>query len=100
MLVLGWVVRIVLLLLVLRLVIRFVAGIVQGYSGIEVGRGGSGASRVSRGGAVHLVKDPVCGTYVVPAKALTSHAAGVTHHFCSEACRDTFERSRRASRTA
>jgi YHS domain-containing protein len=36
---------------------------------------------------VPLVKDPVCGTYVVREKALTASAGGHTIWFCSERCR-------------
>jgi YHS domain-containing protein len=37
--------------------------------------------------AGHLVKDPVCGTYVPEATAL-KHGE---HSFCSEACRQKFQ---------
>jgi YHS domain-containing protein len=38
----------------------------------------------------HLFRDPVCGTFVPGSGALTASSAGVTHHFCSVACRDKF----------
>jgi YHS domain-containing protein len=41
--------------------------------------------------AAHLVKDPVCGTYVPEANAI--QAGG--QFFCSELCRKKFERSSR-----
>lgn len=55
-----------------------------------------------RGGdrAVPLVRDPVCGTYVVKAKALTSHAGGETHYFCSEDCREQWLRRTAGRETA
>ena len=37
--------------------------------------------------AVKLVRDPVCGIYVVPGKALTAGSGPATHYFCSEKCR-------------
>jgi YHS domain-containing protein len=37
--------------------------------------------------AVRLVRDPVCGVFVVPGKALTSGSGGSTQYFCSEKCR-------------
>jgi YHS domain-containing protein len=40
------------------------------------------------------VKDPVCGMEIDPkAAAGTSKYEGVTYHFCSAACRKTFDRS-------
>ena len=45
-----------------------------------------------------LVKDPVCGTYIVPGRALTTVAQGTTHYFCSEECRRAFERDTAFSR--
>lgn len=55
-----------------------------------------GARRGPRvGGAaapVKMTKDPVCGTFVVPGKALSLSAGGATHWFCSERCRAEFAR--------
>ena len=44
--------------------------------------------------AVKLVRDPVCGTHVPVDAALSLTAKGATHYFCSEQCRDTFQRQR------
>lgn len=81
---LGWLLRLVLLLIVLRLVWRFVAGLIDGIAGSAKARGPVGAGP----GPVPLVKDPVCGTYVVRDKALTASAEGHTIWFCSERCRE------------
>ena len=40
--------------------------------------------------AVPLVRDPVCGTFVVPARALASGTGAGTRFFCSEKCRRTY----------
>jgi YHS domain-containing protein len=40
--------------------------------------------------SVGLVRDPVCGTFVVPAKALTSGSGANTRYFCSEKCRQDY----------
>ena len=37
--------------------------------------------------AVQLVRDPICGVFVVPGKALTSGSGTATRYFCSEKCR-------------
>jgi uncharacterized protein len=37
-----------------------------------------------------LVRDPQCGTYLLPEQGVSARVAGDVHHFCSEACRDRF----------
>jgi YHS domain-containing protein len=37
-----------------------------------------------------LVKDPVCGTYVVRSRAVTRQTASGPRHFCSARCADRF----------
>ena len=34
-----------------------------------------------------MVRDPVCGTFVVQSRALTADSGGETAWFCSEECR-------------
>ena len=41
--------------------------------------------------AVPLARDPVCGTFVVPAKALTGGTGADIRYFCSEKCRRAYE---------
>jgi YHS domain-containing protein len=100
--ILGWVVRIVLLLLVLRLLFRLLAGVLQGLKGAPprspIG-GGQPGVRDRRGRSVALEKDPVCGTYVVPG-TVTLVSRGTTYHFCSDACRRAFEGRQGGSRIA
>ncbi|MBM3818440.1 MAG: YHS domain-containing protein [Acidimicrobiia bacterium] len=57
---------------------------------IEAAGGRSRRGRSPRAPAVKLVRDPVCGTYVAPANALSLTAGGTTHYFCSEDCRKKF----------
>ncbi len=52
------------------------------------GAKGRGATQVRP--AQKLVRDPVCGTYVVPEGSLSVTADGRVHHFCSEACRSSY----------
>ncbi len=42
-----------------------------------------------------MARDPVCGTYVVPERAVTMADGPRLVYFCSTACRDKF-RARRA----
>lgn len=47
---------------------------------------------------VPMARDPVCGTFVLPERALSIVDGRTRHFFCSDACRDAF-RARRG-RTA
>jgi uncharacterized protein len=83
----GWALRIILFLIVLRLVLRFVHGLFQG---LAPGAGsGSGSGRAARA-AEQLVRDPVCGTYLPRARALTAGSGAALRYFCSERCREAY----------
>jgi YHS domain-containing protein len=86
----GWILRLLLVLIVVRLVWRFLAGVFDGLS--------PEASRSTAKKAVALVRDPVCGTFVVRARALTIEANGQIQYFCSERCRDEYARRGYGSR--
>jgi uncharacterized protein len=79
-----------LILLLVRFVWRLVSGIVEGASGDSRSRGRSPSSP-----AVRMVQDPVCGTYVVPGKALEVPRGRDTLFFCSEKCRNQYLEGRR-----
>lgn len=96
----GWVLRFILLMIVIRVIWRFLGGIIDGLSGNASARprggqqGGRGAPGPAPGAAsVPLVRDPVCGTYVVRAKALTTGTGDRTQYFCSEKCRDEYRKA-------
>ena len=93
--VLGWFLRVLLVVVLVRIVWRFIRGVLDGASGTP-----SRQAKRGEPAAVPLVRDPVCGTYVVADRALAIQADGTTHHFCSDACRREFERSRTASKSA
>jgi YHS domain-containing protein len=83
----GWIIRILLVLLIIRAVWRLLGGIIQGAA--SVGPAGS------KQGGVALVRDPVCGTYVVPTRALSARAGDDDiAYFCSEKCRAAFAAKR------
>ena len=71
---------VVMVLLAIRAFGRLFAGVSQGTR-----PPGAGPARSSP--PVKMTKDPVCGTFVVPGKALSLSAGGETHWFCSERCR-------------
>jgi YHS domain-containing protein len=73
----------IILILIARALAKFWRGLHEGLSGAT-----PRASR--RPAAVHMMRDPVCGTFVVPSNALTVTSAGTPHYFCSIKCRDEF----------
>jgi YHS domain-containing protein len=76
--------RFILLALLVLLALRFVGRLLG-----AVAEGARLGHRPAGGGPspVRMTQDPVCGTFVVPGKALSLSAGGTTHWFCSERCR-------------
>ena len=75
-------VRFVLLALLVLIALRVlwrVVGVVFGGPGYQ--RPGS------RPPSVGLVRDPVCGTFILPSRALTSGGGAGARYVCSEKCR-------------
>ena len=84
--ILRFILLVILFIIVARAFWRVVDGVIEGASGRP--------RREVRPG-MKLVRDPVCGTHIVPgAHSLTS--GGTTYYFCSEACRDKYRRGARA----
>ena len=57
-----------------------------------------GASRGSRGGqvpqrGVQMVRDPVCGTFVIADRAVTISDGRTRVYFCYDTCRDKYKRT-------
>jgi YHS domain-containing protein len=77
----GLILKVILFLIVLRLIWRFVRGVLEG----------AGYYQVSSQRSVGLVRDPVCGVFVVPSKALTARKGSETKYFCSEKCRNEWK---------
>jgi YHS domain-containing protein len=78
---LGWFIRVLLLLVIVRAISRLWHGIEEGMR----------PARDKQPAAVPLVRDPVCGTFVVPSRALTTGSGSETRFFCSENCRRAYE---------
>ena len=78
-----YVLFLLLALLVARAFWRLVDGILDGARGQS-----RGSSVPSKG--VSMVRDPVCGTFVLPERAVTLVNGSTTVNFCSEACRDKY----------
>jgi YHS domain-containing protein len=88
-----WTLNIIVLLLLLRLALRFVLGLFQGLAdpspasasrSSSAGRGAAGPARI----AGELVKDPACGTYIPRETAIAARVRGETRYYCSVTCRD------------
>ena len=78
------VVRIVVVVLLVRFVLRFVAAVVQGYQGAP--------SRRPAAIETEMVRDRVCDTFLPRARALVAVVDGREQHFCSPECRDRARR--------
>lgn len=73
--------RLILVWFILRSVLRLVRGISEGMRA---------PTQPKPPQAVPLVRDPVCGTYVVPSNALSAGAGAQMKFFCSEHCRRAY----------
>ncbi len=62
-----------------------------GMRGMQMGSAGQAAGAQSTQAAA--VIDPVCGMKVDPAKAKTATYKGKTYYFCSDACKEKFEKT-------
>jgi len=74
-----------LVLFLLRAVWRLLLGVVQG--AISTGPADP-RHRPANPSAVKMSRDPVCGTYVVPGKAIELTQGRETLYFCSDRCRN------------
>jgi YHS domain-containing protein len=75
--------RVLLILILFALAIRAFSRLMAGV--LE----GAGYRRELTPG-VKLARDPVCGVFVVPSKALAVRSGDETRYFCSEKCRTTW----------
>lgn len=76
--ILGWLLRVVLFWIVVRAISRVLHGVAQGLRA---------PVRPAAPQSVPLARDPVCGTYVVPARAIAEGQGSNLRFFCSETCR-------------
>jgi len=71
----------ILILLAVRAISRLLRGVLEG----------AGYRReMAPPHGVGLVRDPVCGVYVVPDQAVTTGTGIATKYFCSEKCRSAW----------
>jgi YHS domain-containing protein len=74
---------VILAVFVARAFWRLVDGVIEGIAGQP-----AGANREIRG--VQMARDPVCGTYVVPDRAVAVSDGRRQVFFCSTFCRDKY----------
>ena len=67
------------------LIVLFVRALSRLLRGVFEGAGYTRDPSAQR--SVGLVRDPVCGVFVVPGQALTSGSGSATRYFCSEKCK-------------
>jgi YHS domain-containing protein len=80
----------VLLTILFRAVSRLWAGVVRGMRTANPSAGRTDGSHVPQRG-VQMVRDPICGTFVVPERAVALSASGGQRlYFCSTECRDKY----------
>jgi len=77
----------VLFVVIARVFWRFIDGVVRGASGPAPQGGRSGGPPAS----VKMTQCPVCGTYVVPGKAISLVSGGSAVYFDTEKCRAEFQ---------
>jgi len=80
-----WLLIALLVSVLFRALRRLMAGILEGAGYTRAPQGGGSGSQ-----AVPLVRDPVCGTFVVPSRAVALGTGATRQYFCSERCRDRY----------
>jgi YHS domain-containing protein len=78
----GLILKVILFLLIVRILWTFVRGVLEG----------AGIRQSPQAPSVKLVRDPVCGVFVVPSRAITARSGSTTEYFCSEKCRAEWSR--------
>jgi uncharacterized protein len=84
----GWIFRILLVLFVIRLALRFLARLTGPAS--SPGRPAPKPNQPATREGGQLVRDPNCGTYVPIGRALRQGSGDSAVYFCSDACRSAW----------
>jgi hypothetical protein len=83
--VLGVVLDVLFALFIARSIWKLLQGFLEGYSGQAAPSGGNRPAA-----SVHMSRDPVCGTFVIPNLSLAIRDGSRQIFFCSAACRDKY----------
>ena len=87
---LGFALDVIFTLVAIRAIWKLLRGVMQGMAGPGQSSGQARGPASAPASGVHMEKDPVCGTYVVPDRAVSVSVGGRTMFFCSEECRDKY----------
>src|SRR5262245_61439409 len=90
---LRWVLEVIVFALIARAISRVIGGVIEGLN--PQSRQSRDDSAPSHG--VQMQKDPVCGTYVVPERAVSLSDGATRVYFCSTTCRDQYRAELRSS---
>ena len=85
------------LLLILGLIIFLGRAFWQLVDGIVEGATGRPLRGAARARGIAMARDPVCGTFVVPERAIALTVGGQQLYFCSTACRDRYRTQSRSA---
>lgn len=88
-----YVLFLILFILVARVFWRIVDNVIEAASGQPPGSR-RGSTNVPQ--SVPMVRDPVCGTFVLPDRAVSLVSGRDRLYFCSAACRDKYQARRTA----
>jgi len=87
MVLISWIIRILVILFLIRIVLRFLYGL-GGRANAPRPASKPTPPATREGG--QLVRDPNCGTYVPMSRALREGSGDNAVYFCSEACRNAW----------
>ena len=82
---LGFVLDFLVAMFLVRAAWKLIQGFMEGYAGPASPPGGKRTVQ-----SVHMSRDPVCGTFVIPNPALAIRQGSRQIFFCSAACRDKY----------
>ena len=77
----------ILILVAARFLWRLIDAVIRGVMGAPPAGGRAGGPPAS----VKMQPCPVCGTYVVPGRAISAVSGGATVYFCSDKCRAEYQ---------
>jgi len=87
---LGVVLDVIFTVVAIRAIWKLLQGVMIGMSGDTGSRRSPGPTPGPPAHGVQMVRDPICGTYVVPERAVSIRDGRQAVYFCSEACRDKY----------
>jgi YHS domain-containing protein len=87
---LGVVLDVIFTVVAIRAIWKLLQGVMLGMSGDAGSRRSPGTPPGPPAHGVQMVRDPICGTYVVPERAVSIRDGRQAVYFCSEACRDKY----------